>query len=204
MKKLIILTTILCLVTVASSYAQKGSSFFGLSWEVASPSNNPYLSKTSWAGGRIEYRHMIKREISLGLAMSWNSFDEYVGQKTYTGSGTGSAVTTDMIRQIYTLPLTATIHYYPNAVVKRKVRPFVGLGLGGQYSEQNSYFNIYQISNNNWGFVMRPEIGANFMIASELSILGTLHYQYATNKTPNLNMNSLSQFGFNLGLGWKL
>jgi len=203
MKKFIILTTIICLGSFATTYAQKGSSFFGLSWEVAKPSNNPYLSKTSWAGGRIEYRHMIKSTLSLGIGMSWNSFDEYVGSKTYTGNNTGSAVTTDMVRQIYTLPITALIHYYPHTNNKN-IKPYVGIGLGAQYAEQNSYFNIYQVSNNTWGFVMRPEVGANFMIASELSIMAGIHYQWASNKNEGLGMNSLSQFGFNLGLGWKL
>jgi outer membrane protein W len=203
MKKFIILTTIICLGSFATGYAQKGSSFFGLSWEVAVPSNNAYLSKTSWAGGRIEYRHMIKKDISLGIGMSWNSFDQYVGQKTYTGNGGASAVTTDMIRQIYTLPLTALVHYYPSTNGKT-FKPFVGLGIGAQYAEQNSYFNIYQLSNNNWGFALRPEIGANYMLASEISILGTVGYNWASNKNDGLGLTSLSQFTFNLGLGWKL
>lgn len=203
MKKIIILTSIICLCSFTTTYAQKGSSLFGLSWEVAVPSGNKFLDKTSWAGGRIEYRHMVQKNLSLGIGMSWNSFDQYVGSRTYYSKDGASAVTTDMVRQIYTLPLTALVHYYP-AMNNKKVKPFVGIGIGAQYSEQNVYFNIYQVSNNNWAFAMRPEIGANWMIASELGILTTIGYNWGGNKMDAIGSTHISQLTFNLGLGWKL
>src|SRR3954471_21568786 len=196
MKKSIILLFILfAAATQIQAQQLKGNSLLGLSWEIAFPSGNDYLDKTSLAGGRIEYRYMVRENMSAGLAMSWNSFNQYVGTHTYTTGDGATSVTTDMIRQIYTLPLTAIFHYYPNTSKSAKIRPSLGLGLGAQYAEQNSYFNVYELASNNWGFVMRPEIGAFVSLGSGIGFLVTGSYQMSTNKNEDLRIDNISQFG---------
>lgn len=180
------------------------NAFVSVAWEIAFPSDNPYLSETSLAGGRIEFRQMLKSNISAGLAMSWNSFDEYVGRKTYTSQNGASAVTTDMVRQIYTLPLTAIFHYYPGAASKKKIKPNIGIGLGAMYAEQNSFFNIYEIASENWGFVVRPEVGAMVSLGTGIALQLTGSYQWASNKNEGLRLDNISQFALNVGLAWRL
>ena len=74
MKKLISIT-IVFLMFHACSYAQfsAGMDKFSISWEVGLPSND-FLDETSWRGGRIEYQRMLKDNLSVGIAGSWNSF----------------------------------------------------------------------------------------------------------------------------------
>jgi outer membrane protein W len=202
MKQLIILGVLAMIAGITQVNAQHHSTdLVAVSWEMAFPSNNNYLNKTSYAGGRVEYRKLIKDQFSVGLGISWNSFEDYVGTKTYTSNGGGSAVTTDMVRYIYTVPMTATFHYYPT-VSNKLFKPYVGVGLGTQYAEQYSYFNIYQLGSNNWGFVVRPEIGTLVRVGHLFSLMVTGSYQYASNKNDDLHVNNLSQFAINIGGAW--
>jgi len=38
-------------------------------------------------------------------------------------------------------------------------QPYVGIGLGAQYSSQSIYYNIFVTEDKNWGFIARPQIG---------------------------------------------
>jgi len=201
MKSLKIILAI-CVLGVMNGYSQSHMNYHSMiagSWEIAFPTgNHDFLTKTSLAGGRIEYRRFINGQFSAGLAFSWNSFDEYFNTQTYKTAG-GSVVTTDMVRQIYTAPITAIFHYYPQLGPKM-IKPYVGVGLGAQYSEQNIFFNIYQVGDDNWGFVVRPEIGAVVMFTENWGALVTFSYNYSTNKNEGFGVKSLQQFGINIGI----
>jgi outer membrane protein W len=201
MKKTIILLILVLSVQLAS-YAQ---TFYGLqdkflvSWEIAVPTNNDYLSKTSAAGGRVEYRHMIKPNLSIGIGASWNSFEQYTGRKTYQKSDGSGAVTTDVIKDIYTVPVTIGLHYY-FAQPKSPINPYIGIGIGTQYSEQNAYFNIYEISEKNWGFCVRPEVGLLVPFNRAIGAYLSAAYNFSTNKNDDFNIDNLKHFAFNIGV----
>ena len=199
MKSLKIYIAFSLVLFMSKAYAQSDLHNLGaLSWEISFPAGNNYLTESSLAGGRVEFRKMINPRFSAGLAFSWNSFDQYVGKQTYK-TPSGFLVTTDMVREIYTAPITAIGHYYPE-VGSKMFKPYVGVGLGAQYAEQNAYFNIYQITNDNWGFVVRPEIGVLVEFNHSVGALLTLSYNYSTNKNKAFDMNSLQQFGINIGV----
>ena len=173
------------------------------SWEISSPTSNNYINETSLSGWRLEYRKGIKNNLSVGLAMSWSAFDEYVHTKTYTTPGKTKAITTDMIRQVYTLPLTVIGHYYFNS--KSKIlQPYVGLGMGAQYSEHKAYLNIYELIEKNWGFTARPELGTlvKFSSHSPTRALLSFGYNYSTNKNEAFNVDNWSHFTVNVGIGF--
>lgn len=199
MKSLVLFFTILCIRAQAQELASK--SMVGISWEVALPSGNDYLSEPSFSGWRLEYRQLVRSSMSVGIAMSWNTYDEYADSKTYTSSGGSSAVTTDMIRQLYTVPITLTGHYYPG-IKGRPVQPYIGLGLGAQYAQQNTYFNIYEVTEYNWGFVARPEVGILFRLGpSPVRGMLAAGYNIATNKNEAFQQNGMNHFAFTLGVG---
>src|SRR5437763_1530473 len=75
------------------------------SWEMGFPTSNKFLNKSSFSGWRFEYRKGISHDFTVGIAMSWNAFDELFPTTTYMTANKTKAITTDMIRQVYTLPL---------------------------------------------------------------------------------------------------
>jgi len=198
MKKLILIFIVIAMFHT-SSYAQSShtTSKFSVGWEVGIPAND-FISETSFAGGRIEYQNMIKPNLSVGMAVSWNSFEEYVSKSTYQKPDGSGALTTDLIRQVYSLPLTLNVKYYHQKEGK-KLTPYAGLGLGAQFSEQAIHFNIYSLYDENWGFVARPEIGLEYYFNNNNSIFLGGTYNYATNQSDAFKNDHLSHFALTLG-----
>ncbi|RFM27300.1 OmpW family outer membrane protein [Deminuibacter soli] len=201
MKKILpVILLLTCCLGSLHSIAQTASpDKFFVSWEIAFP-NNDLVSKASFSGGRLEYRRMIKPNFSIGIGASWNSFEQYAGTKTYQAPSGNGAVTTDAVKDIYTVPVTISGHYYLQG--GKHIKPYIGVGLGTQYSEQDIYYNIYGIEDNNWGFCVRPEIGFLVRIArgAELNVGG--FFNYATNKSDDLGFNHLQHFGINIGFAF--
>ena len=202
MKTKIIFIISFALLIASGTMAQSTSLYqnlFGISWEIGFPvSNNDFLSKTSTAGGKIEYRHFIKENLSVGGFLNWRSYYEYFPTATYENEDKTQAVTTDMYRYIYNLPMGANVHYYFKG--GKMIQPFVGLGLGAQYSEQSVYYNIFVTEDKNWGFLIRPEAGLILNVKDEWGILLGGSYGYSTNKNDALGINSLGDVNVQIGL----
>lgn len=195
MKK-ILATTIISFFTIAA-FSQKD--VFGVGWEINFPTNTNYLTKTSFAGGKIEYRHFIKKDISAGIALNWCTYEQYIPRQTFQKPDGTGAVTGDFVAQIYQVPITATVHYYFKE--KKVFKPYAGIALGGQSLEQSLYYNVYESDDNNWGFVARPEVGAMIKLNAyaHWSFLVAANYSYATNKTDLIGSNSFKNFGITIG-----
>jgi len=169
----------------------------GFSWDVNVPINNSFVSKTSLEGFEFDYRHQLKENLTAGFEVSFNGFYQYVPRQTYHIQN--GAVTTDLYTYIYTLPMAVNIHHYFDA--GKHVKPYAGLAIGANYSEQKIYYNTYVSQDENWGFLIRPEIGAIVKPDphSGFGILLGARYSYATNKQSTFKIDGLSNLGFQLG-----
>jgi len=197
MKKLILIF-IVFLVIQASSYAQYSpKDKFYVGWEVGVPSND-FISATSFRGGRVAYERMVKPHLSVGLGMSWNSFEQYVPKTTYQKSDGSGAITSDIVRELYSLPLTLDVKYYLRP--GDKLQPYVGIGLGGQYSAQAIYFNIWGIEDNNWGFVARPELGLSYAFNHNLGLNLNAAYNSASIKSDFFKTSNVDHIALGIGL----
>jgi len=171
------------------------------SWEVSFPASNKYINTTSLSGWRFEYRKGIKNNLSVGIAMSWSAFDEYVNTETYSSPGKTRAITTDMIRQVYTLPITLNAHHYFSTKSKL-FETYVGLNLGAQYAEHKAFLNIYELEETNWGFTARPEIGTLLRFSSHSPVKGlvAVGYNYSTNKNKAFDIDNWNHITLNVGI----
>ena len=144
---------------------------------------------------------MIDHNLSIGLDLSWNSYYEYKSYQTYHVDA-NTDVTTDLYKYLYTLPMAVTAHYYfdTDGIFK----PYIGLGMGAVYSSPRLYFNIYELDEENWGFLMRPEIGTiiKFDRTADMGILVGARYSMSTNQEPTFRIENLQAIGFQLGLVW--
>jgi len=201
MKKLMIILAIF--LTGGSLMAQnKGANFFGLSWEVAFPAGD-FVTEPSLLGGKGEFRHFFTDKIAAGVTLAWNNYDEYVSQKTYENADQTQAVTTDMERFVFNMPITADVFCHFKA--GKRFEPYVGLGLGAQYSSQEAYYNIYVSEEKNWGFVARPQVGTLISLqpASPTRLILAAGYNYATNKNESFRIDNQQNFWISIGIGWK-
>jgi len=200
MKTKMLITIIVALSIAEISKAQLyARNLFAVAWEIGLPvSNNDFLSKTSFTGGKIEYRHLIKENISIGGFFNWRSYYEYFPTATYENPEKTQAVTTDMYRYIYNLPFGANVHYYFKG--GDMFKPFAGLGIGAQYSEQTMYYNIFLTEDKNWEFLVRPELGVIIKFQDQWGGLIGASYGYSTNKNPSLGIKNLGDVNFQIGL----
>jgi hypothetical protein len=193
------------LTSVVAANAQSSSyhpapfdQMFTFAWDVNFPVSNNFVSKTSYDGFRFDYRKMIKSDLSVGLDITWNSYYQYYPTKTYQIPD--GAVTTDLYSYIYTLPIAVNVHHYFHA--GKMVIPYAGLAIGATYSEQRLYYNTYVSYDDNWGFLIRPEIGAiiKFHEQSGVGLLIGADYSYSTNSESAFKINGLQSFGLQLGI----
>lgn len=204
MKKIILFFSALVL-TGAVLQAQNGwrqKNMMLLDWEIGVPLNTKYLKEASLRGGNFTYRHFLNEKFSIGGGLSWNSFEEYIPSTLYEKPDGSSAFYTDMVRQVYTLPMYLQGHYYLDA--GKAVKPYLGLGLGAQYSEQSAYYNIFVTEVDNWGFLVRPEVGALIKMGDHSGFNLSAAYNYATNENEDFKIESLSHIAFSVGIWWNL
>ncbi|MFM7217398.1 MAG: outer membrane beta-barrel protein [Bacteroidota bacterium] len=180
-----------------SGYLSNG--FYSFNWDINVPLNNKdFISNTSAAGGNVQGRFFINPNMSVGGEIAWSSLYEYASRRTYYLEN--AAVTTDLYKYIYLLPMTATFHYYFNP--DGNIMPYAGLGLGAMYSEQDLYFNIYNLYATNWGFLVKPEAGAIFKFGdrSRTGAMLGVRYNYATNRESDLRIERIKTLSINVGI----
>lgn len=173
---------------------------FIAAWDIAFPTSGDYLDKTSFSGTRFEYRKLINRNFAWGVSSGWNSYRQKVDQQLYESEDGSQAVFTDMIRKIFELPMAVGGYYYLDAA--SSFRPYAGLGVGAMYSQQKVFFNIYEIEENNWGFLLRPEIGIQYDVNYNIGLHLYGSYTYASNTNDAFRIDSLEHISVGLGLVW--
>ena len=103
----------------------------------------------------------------------------------------------------FAVPVTATVtkYFYTGAL-----QPYVKIGAGTLYSEQNLYYNIYETAHSNWGFIAIPEVGLHVRTGknNRWAINTGVQYSYATNKNNDYNLKNFQSYNFNLGLSFGL
>jgi hypothetical protein len=172
---------------------------YSFAWDITVPLNNKdFISRTSTYGAKVEGRYFINPHFSVGGEINWSSLYEYTPQATY--SFDQLAVTTDLYRYMYNLPFAVNAHYYLST--DQMIMPYAGLALGGMYSEQEIYFNIYSLQDNSWSFLVRPEAGAliKFGHDSQAAALIGVRYSYASGERTEFNISKIKTLSFQLGI----
>lgn len=183
------------------TYSRTADNQFVVNWEFAIPYSSNFINDNSYRGGRFDYKHFVDGgNIAIGASLGWNSYNEYFEPALYESPDKSTAVYTDMVRHVYTLPMSVNAYYY---IYKRNIKPYIGLGVGTQYSEQESFFNIYVVSDSNWGFLLKPEVGLQFEVNSTFGIATYATYNYATNANDSFNIDKLASINIGAGLYWE-
>ena len=178
----------------------KGSNEWHGNWEFGVPVGNNFVTSFSALGFSIGYSRFIQENTAVGIESGWNNYYEYAPRKTYEFES--GAATTDLYKYIYTVPIVLNLtHYYK---LNDVLSPFIRIGLGAQYSEQNLYYNVYETKNTNWGFVAIPEIGAiiHFNKFSPWGLNLAVRYKFSSNKATDLNINSIQTLNFAVGFAY--
>lgn len=200
MKK-IITFFLLLFAGMAVHAQQKTNSEVYFNWNLGAPINNSFVKGFNGSGASLGFNKYVGKDFSIGGNIGWNNYNSYYNRQTYA-TKTG-AITTDMYTYVFTLPVTVTATKYFNLGI---VSPYIKIGAGVMYSEQNQYYNIYEDRNTNWGFTAIPEIGAKITLKpqSNWNLNAGAQYLYASNKFDAYGINNIQTLSANIGVTWKL
>lgn len=178
----------------------KGTSMLEGDWSLGSTISNHFVQGFSTAGTSIGYSVFVKDNFAVGLGLGSNNYWQYVPTSTYNGKA--GARTTDMYKYIFTMPITVTTTRYFH--IGHYFSPYFKSGIGAEYSEQNLYYNVFETTHNNWGFVMSSEVGVRIVPVrySRIGFNLGFSYQHATNSAPQYNINNIQAYNIKAGLSW--
>jgi hypothetical protein len=151
-----------------------------LNWEIAEPIGdfNKYISDTSFRGFSFEGRSFVKPNLSVGLSASFNRFQQTFDMETMqVGNATVSG---PVYRYADMFALRALGHFY---LPHGNFKPYGGLGIGGSWDYAFQQVADLSKSQSNFDFIVSPEIGLLYTVASGGTSIGlnvAIRYTYTT------------------------
>lgn len=136
-----------------------------------------FISKASFRGATIDYRHMTQPNVGIGFSLGWNTFYEAKDYDTYYSGN--AALSGKQYRYSNHVPMLINGDYYLNP--GEKVSTILGLGTGVMYTRRNTDMNLYTLEEEAWNFTLQPEIGIqiNNSITSGSTIMLKYYYGFA-------------------------
>ncbi len=173
MKKSIIILAL----AVFSGTAAFAQNIWTVNYEVGIPLGemSNYISKTSWRGFSVNGNTYITDKITLGGTFQWSAFNEKYPRDTYELPD--GAVTSTVWAKMYVMPLLVNARY--NFKPEGTFRPYVGLGTGAYYIEQETQVGLYVDAPKNWRYGLTPELGLYYPIGmSDLALHARVAYNH--------------------------
>jgi opacity protein-like surface antigen len=190
---------VLLSIASLSASAQMYESAFHVGWNVLTPiSDKEFTSKTSATGVRLGFSKFINDRFGFGIEGSYNTLDDYVPLRTYEQPG--GAISTDVYNYLYYFTVLANAQYY--FTQGNKFIPYASLGMGIAFSEYRIFYNVYEDTDSQQSFVIRPEVGTLLRIKeySHWGLKSSLSYDYSTNKSEYFEVDNFSGISFQLGV----
>jgi hypothetical protein len=203
MKTKIIILFIAVLST--SVFSQEFISDFTWNFGFTADRLNEYIPNNSYKGFGIEGRRFFDKNISGGLSLGWNIFDQRIAEPiTIDQEGFGGTISGTQIRYVNAFPLLANLHYYVGK--RRDFRFFLGGGVGVYYILQRLDLGVWRLESNNWHFGLAPEAGILIPLGdgqSHIILTGRYNYAFSSGKSiSGSEDNSYSYWSLNFGFAF--
>ena len=183
---------------------RQGRTDFSGHWQLGTPVGDEFAENFGGWGANFEGHYYVTNRIAVGAFVSWQTYIKYYNRQTYPLKSGAGDVTMDKYQTVFELPfgLSSKFHFLPSSGL---FDPYFGLKLGANYSEQHRYYNIFEDYDDNWGFVVLPELGVTIspLENKAVGLHLALFYSYSTNKSDYFDLSGLSDFGFRVGLNFR-
>lgn len=176
--------------------AQVGFSSLQYSVGFATGDFNKFISQESFRGATFEWRKFVTDNVGVGFELGWNAFYEELDYATYT-EGTQS-ISGKQFRYGSVVPVLVAANYYFKA--GEALNPFVGLGVGTQYSRTDLDMGIFTQQDEVWHFAVKPELGVIIKPRVDFGFIIAAKY-YNAFKTKEVDTRSY--FAANIGFVWE-
>lgn len=175
--------------------------FFNVDWQVNGTINNDFAGNASGWGANFEAGYYLTEHWALGAFIGFHTNNEYFPRETFMWNNV--ALTTDQQHSLYQLPFGVSTRY---RFINGLFAPYIGLKMGAQYSESESYINDVCYYNHPWGFYVSPEVGMEIhpFCQSRFGFHIAAYYNHATNDNSLMyyQVDGLNNYGFRLGIAF--
>ena len=185
------------------SRAQTSDTFYSnIDWQFNFPISNNFTEKGSGWGMNFEGGYYLTESLAIGGFLAYHSNHKYIPRQTIS-MGNNSSLNTDQQHTLFQMPFGVAGRYTFNR--EGMLQPYASLKAGPQYAKLSTAYNVFENSDNTWGFYISPEIGVNiFPWVYRPGIHVAAYYSYATNKgsVMNYGVDGMSNFGLRLGIAF--
>ncbi len=120
------------------------------------------VNQTSWRGYNADLLYGITDKWAVGISTGFQDFYQKYPRQVYKGSD-GSDISTVLSNSIQTVPIEAKGQYTFVPGI-HTIKPYVALGVGGNFITYRQYLGEYESGKNQFGFVATPELGVNILL----------------------------------------
>lgn len=185
------------------SRAQTSDTFYSnIDWQFNFPISNSFTEKGSGWGMNFEGGYYLTENLAIGGFLAYHSNHKYIPRQTIS-MGDNSSLNTDQQHTLFQMPFGVAGRYTFDR--EGMLQPYVSLKVGPQYAKLKTTYNVFENSDNTWGFYISPEIGMNiFPWVYRPGIHVAAYYSYATNKgsVMTYGVDGMSNFGLRLGIAF--
>lgn len=185
------------------SRAQTSDTFYSnIDWQFNFPISNSFTEKGSGWGMNFEGGYYLTENLAIGGFLTYHSNHKYIPRQTIS-MGDNSSLNTDQQHTLFQMPFGVAGRYTFDR--EGMLQPYVSLKVGPQYAKLKTTYNVFENSDNTWGFYISPEIGMNiFPWVYRPGIHVAAYYSYATNKgsVMTYGVDGMSNFGLRLGIAF--
>ncbi len=185
------------------SYGYDMKQIYSINYQVNVPvgSSRDFISKTNFEGININWAYFVTNNIAVGLDLGYNNYHQKVSQRVYRPNA-NTAINAAQYRYTQTFPLKAQVKYFFTPY--NMVKAYAGLGVGALSAGQHIVIQDFDAWNNNWGFLLSPEVGVliPFGVDNTWGANITAGYNWSTNKSTlgNIKIDDRQSFYLNVGL----
>jgi len=196
MKKSIIIILMLAVGLIVSPFVSAQSNT-SLLYSVGVPTGalKDHTASMSWRGVTFEWQKFINPDVSVGVNLAYSVFYDDMGYGSYTNKN--ATLTGHQYRYNNLFPMAVNGQYHFNASSTGPVKPYVGLGIGTIYDLRNTDMGMWTIEEQNWHFMVSPEVGLIYDLNMATGIKFSVRYDNA------FKIDNADAFGnINLNLGF--
>jgi opacity protein-like surface antigen len=166
-------------------------------WEAARPAAglSDFVGNDSPRGLQVEVRYSVVRQLSLGVAASYNWFAENLpyGEISYPDA----LVTGPAYHRAQFIGLRATGHLL---LTRGPVQPYLGVGLGGVRYDVREEIGGLAVKSTGYGLAAGPEVGLLVTVRRGLAVHLELRYQ--VNRVEFAGVKNPAWYAVDLGLAF--
>ncbi len=196
MKKIIVSIMLFTGLYTAPVMAQENISSLQYSMGFSMGDFGDFIGRASFRGATFDYTRKLNLNVGVGFEIAWNVFYEDLDYDTYTVET--SSISGKQYRYCSAVPILFTANYYLKPT--ELLTPFAGLGIGTMYTGNELDMGVYAWTEDEWHFVLRPEIGVlvHMSPSTEFFISGKYYNAFKTE-----NIGTRNYITANIGLAWR-